>query len=85
MGSLPSLCSDNKMLIFFEALDFEPLDVAATEYAFPIALISISCVELTTRRLVFLYNAVESRPFEGVDNVENTAISISSIESNGLI
>ena len=85
MGSLLFLCSDDKMLILFEALDFERLDFAPTEYASPMVLISISFVELTTRRLVFLYNAVESRPFEGVDNVDNTAISISSIESNGLI
>ena len=73
------------MLRVFEALDFEQLDFAPTEYASPIFVISISFVELTTRRLVFLYNVEESRPFEGVDNVDNTAISLLCIETDGLI
>ena len=81
MGSLPFLCSDDKMLILFEALDFERLDFAPTEYASLMVVISISFVELTTRRLVFLYTVEETRPFEGVDNVDNTAMSILCIEA----
>ena len=81
MDLLPFLCSDDTMLILFEPLDFKRLDFAPTEYASLIVVISISFVELTTRRLVFLYNVEESRPFEGVDNVDNTAMSILCIEA----
>ena len=81
MDSLPVLCSDDKMLILFEPLDFERLDFVPTEYASLIVVISISFVELTIRRLVFLYNVKESRPFEGVDNVDNTAMPILCIEA----
>ena len=73
------------MLILLEPLDFKRLDFAPTEYASLIVVISISFVELTTRRLVCLYNEEESRPFEGVDNVDNTAISLLCIETDGLI
>ena len=81
MDSLLFLCSDDKMLILFEPLDFKPLDLAPTEYASLMVVISISFMELTTRRLVFLYNVEETRPFEGVDNVDNTAMSILCTEA----